>query len=202
MPRECTTEEIRTFAAQQKAEAQQNGVPEGHRTKCRSCGALDKIAYKGFDRRNGRCAYCGGTLARRKAPRQPKVKTFVLNLQLDGQSFGIKKFDDLFAAEREAYAFVNNGPVGRNRVAQIVELLDNELTGNVKVLSYNNYKVHSRSVTWKGGCGSCKGRGLVAAVVSPAFGDRKAVIRFYPCSDCKGLGGELTRKRAFGRPIK
>lgn len=179
-----------------------NSVPEGKRTKCRSCGAVDKVSYPGSDRRKARCAYCGSTVARRRAPKAPKIISFVVSKQLNGEDYGSKACVDLFSAEQEAYAFINNGPVGRVRVAQIVELLDNALTGNVRVLRYDNFRQRSSSVTWQGGCVACKGRGLIAVTIRPAIGSRKAVIRFLPCGTCNGLGGELTRKRVFGRNLK
>lgn len=179
-----------------------NSVPEGKRTKCRSCGAVDKVSYPGSDRRLARCGYCGSTVARRRAPKAPKIISFVVNKQLNGEDFESKTCVDLFSAEQEAYAFINNGPVARVRVAQIVELLDNALTGNVRVLRYENFRQRSSSVTWQGGCVACKGRGLVAVVVRPAFADKRAVIRFLACGECNGLGGELTRKRVFGRALK
>lgn len=176
-----------------------NSVPPGHRAKCRSCGAVDNVAYRGVNRRAARCGACGSTIARRRAPRAPKIVSFVVVRQLNGASWGDLACVDLYTAEREALTFCERGPVARSRVAAVVELLDDERTGSVRVLRYENYKQRHSSVTWESGCESCKGRGLLSVVLKPASGEEKAVRGFVACGSCGGLGGELTRKMWMGR---
>lgn len=176
-------------------------VPAGHRAKCRRCGAVDNVAYRGSDQRSARCGACGGSLARRRAPRQPKVISFVVVRQLNGESYGDIPCVDLFMAERETIGFVERGPVARSRVAAIVELLDNSRTGSVRVLRYENYKQRRSSTEWVAGCVPCKGRGLIGVRVPGRDGD-KSTIKYVACEACKGLGGELTRKVMLGRAIR
>lgn len=179
-----------------------NSVPAGHRAKCRTCGAVDNVAYRGGDRRSARCGACGSTIARRRAPKAPKIVSFVVVRQLNGSSYGDVSCVDLFSAEREAYGFVERGPVGRSRVAAVVELLDDDRTGNVRVLRYDNFRQRRSSVEWSSGCEVCKGKGLISVTVRPASGIEKAVRKFVSCVSCSGLGGELTRRVMFGREIK
>lgn len=193
------------YAAPVTAQAQtqpNNSVPIGHRAKCRTCGAVDNVAYRGGDRRSARCGACGGSLARRRAPRPPKIISFVVVRQLNGSSYGDVSCVDLFSAEREAYGFVERGPVARVRVAAVVELLDDDRTGNVRMLRYDNYKQRRQSVVWQGGCEVCRSKGIIQVVVKPATTTEKAVRKFVSCVSCSGLGGELTRRVLFGRGLK
>ncbi len=203
MARKLSDDEVRRQREARGESTENNSVPPGHRTKCRSCGAVDKTKRTSNSSRSGvRCAYCGCPVARRRAPKKPNIISFVVNKQLNGAEYGSVSCVDLFSAEQVAYEFIDNGPVARVRVAQIVELLDNDLTGNVRVLRYENFRQRSTSVSWQGGCQACRGRGLVAAVIRPSSVGVKAVITLLSCVACNGLGGELTRKRAFGRSLK
>jgi hypothetical protein len=176
-------------------------VPEGHRSKCRSCGAVDNIKLVG-SRKLKRCGYCGSTLALRRSPRQPKVVSYVVCKQLNGEDWGESSHPDLSAAEMDAISFVERGPVGRVRIAQVVELLDGDRTGNVRTLRYDNFRARRSVSKWISGCESCKGKGLIRVLFRPAFGDVKAVFRLVPCSSCRALGGELTKKVLFNRKIR
>jgi hypothetical protein len=176
-------------------------VPVGHRSKCRTCGAIDNIKLIG-SRKLKRCGYCGSTLALRRAPRKPKVISYVVCKQLNGDNWGESNHPDQSAAEIDAIGFVENGPVGRVRVAQIVEMLDGVRTGNCRTLRYDNFREKRSSRQWTPGCESCKGRGLLRVLLRPAFGDVKAVFRLVPCDSCGALGGELTKKVLFNRRIR
>ena len=178
------------------AAAANASVPAGHRAKCRKCGAVDNVKLQG-QRRLRRCGACGSTLALRRAPRKPKIVSYVVCRQLNGEDYGDVPCVDQFQAEREAISFTESGPVARVRVAQIVELLDGDRTGNVRTLRYDNFRQRRGVTSWVGGCSECKGRGLIPAVVRPATAEAKAVIKFLSCGACSGLGGELTRKVMF-----
>lgn len=177
-----------------------DSVPAGHRSKCRKCGAVDKVRLVG-SRRLKRCAYCGSTIAMRRAPRKPKIISYLVCYQMDGQNIGMDKCIDRSQAEVKALFFVEHGSPARQRIAMIVELCDDQTTGNVRVLRYNNFRQRRSVTSWQGGCAVCKGKGLIPTVVRPSFGDRKAVVKFLPCTACHALGGELTRKQMFGRRI-
>jgi len=190
---------------ERQAEREAQGVPKGKRSKCTACGAVDKSKLVGKDRKR-RCLYCASTIKQRRAPHKPNILSYVVSCQLNGKDWSIDYRDDRFAAEQIAFAFVEGGPCARTRYAQIVELLDNGLTGNSRVLKYENYKQRRTSVQWDAGCESCKGKGIVPVMVRPGRVDDqgvvvKAVIKFLPCGSCNGLGGELTRVRAFGRAL-
>lgn len=173
-------------------------VPAGHRAKCRKCGAVDNVRLVGL-RQLKRCGACGSTLAMRRAPRKPKVVSFVVCRQLNGSDYGDVSCIDQSSAEFEAIRFTESGPVARVRVAQIVELLDNERTGNVCTLRYDNFRQKRSTVAWVGGCSACKGKGLIAIRVPTTDG---AVIKFLSCESCGALGGELTRKVMFPHKVK
>jgi hypothetical protein len=180
-------------------------VPVGHRAKCRTCGAVDNVAYKGGDRRKARCGACGSTIARRRAPRAPKVISFAVVRQLNGESYGVRGYlncVDLFMAEREALSFVERGPVARSRVAAVIELLDGNRTGNVRVLRYDNFRQRRSSLVWEGGCETCKGKGLIGVRVPAASPEDRSTVRYSACVSCSGLGGELTRMIMFGRELR
>lgn len=176
-------------------------VPSGHRAKCRKCGAVDNVRLSG-PRRLKRCGACGSTLALRRAPRKPKIISFVVCRQLNGADYGEVPCVDRSVAEIEAIRFTESGPVARIRIAQIVELLDGDRTGNVRTLRYENFRERRGVTTWTKGCESCKGRGLVPVIVRPTTAEAKAVVRFLPCVACGALGGELTRRVMFGRRLK
>lgn len=178
-----------------------NSVPSGHRAKCRRCGAVDNVSYRLQDKRKAVCGACGGSLARRRAPKAPKVISYVVVRQLNGEAYGDVSCIDQFSAEREALRYCERGPVARSRVAAIIELLDDARTGNVRVLSYSNYKQRRAEVVWSGGCEGCKGKGLIGVRV-PAKAPDKSVVKYVACELCKGLGGELTRRVMLGRSLK
>lgn len=173
-------------------------VPVGHRSKCRKCGAVDNTVFKGSNRRLVRCGACGSTVARRKAPRQPKVISYVVLTTHDGNELRPFKCADRFTAETHAITFCERGPVARTRIAMIVELLDDVRTGNVRMLTYSNYRGRRGSMEWTGGCESCKGRGTVAHRIPGRNGDRPTV-KFVACEDCNGLGGQLNRDVNYKR---
>jgi len=171
-------------------------VPAGHRSKCRKCGAVDNIKLQG-QRKLKRCGACGSTLALRRAPRKPKIISYVVCRQLNGESYGDVPCVDQFAAESEAITFTESGPVARVRIAQIVELLDGDRTGNVRTLRYDNFRQRQSQSSWTSGCVGCKGKGLVRVTVRPATAEAKAVIKLLSCVLCGGLGGELQRRVMF-----
>lgn len=172
-------------------------VPVGHRSKCRKCGAVDSIKLVGM-RRLKRCNICGSTLAQRSVPRKPKVISFEVIYLLNGEKFGRSTHVTQESAEFACHNFAERGPVARSRVAQLVELLDGEKTGNVRVLRYDNYKGKRQVIVWQGGCVSCKGSGVVSVRI-PIQGELRSSVKFVACVACNGLGGDLTREVNYRR---
>lgn len=175
-----------------------NSVPKGHRAKCRTCGAVDNVAYRGGNRRSPKCGACGSTVARRRAPRATKIISYVVLTTHDGNELRPFKCADRFTAETHAITFCERGPVARTRIAMVVELLDDVRTGNVRMLTYSNYRGRRGSMEWTGGCGSCKGRGTLAHRIPGRDGD-KSTVRFVACVSCQGLGGQLNREVNYKR---
>lgn len=171
-------------------------VPEGHRVKCRKCGAVDSLKLVG-ERRLKRCSICGSTVAMRSAPRKPKIVSFEVLYQLDGVNLGQSSHVTLCSAEIACRSFAERGPIGRVRIAQLVELLDGERTGNVRMLRYDNYRGRRQAIAWTSGCAVCKGRGLIAVRIPQR--DQKPLIKFIACIPCGGLGGELSREVNYRR---
>lgn len=171
-------------------------VPPGHRVKCRACGAVDSLKLVG-ERRLKRCSICGSTVAMRRAPRKPKVISFEVLYQLNGENYGSSQHVTLESAEVACRLFAESGPVARCRIAQLVEMLDGERTGNVRMLRYDNYRGRRQMISWTGGCETCKGRGVL--VVSIPNREGKATLKFIGCVACGALGGELTRKVNYRR---
>lgn len=176
---------------------EQVNVPRGHRTKCRKCGAVDSVKLVGL-RNLKRCGICGSTLAQKSAPRAVKVTSYEVVYLLNGTEFGRSSHHTVESAEIACRNFAERGLVARQRIAQLVELLDGSKTGNVRVLKYDNYKGKRQVITWQGGCSSCKGSG-VRIVRVPTSGTTKAWIKFVSCTECNGLGGELTREVNYRR---
>lgn len=171
-------------------------VPPGHRVKCRACSAVDSLKLVG-ERRLKRCSICGSTVAMRRAPRKPKIISFVVLYQLDGENLATSTHVTLASAEIASRAFAERGPVGRVRIAQLVEMLDGERTGNVRMLRYDNYRGRRQVISWTSGCEVCKGRGVL--VVSVPNRDGKSTLKFIGCVACGALGGELTREVNYRR---
>lgn len=176
-------------------------VPVGHRAKCRTCGAVDNVAYRGGNRRSPRCGACGSPVARRRAPRKPNVISFVVITRHDGAELKPFKCADRFAAETHAITFCERGPVARGRVAAVIELLDDERTGNVRVLTYSNYKGRRGSMEWTGGCEGCKGRGVLPVRIPSSKPDERSTVKFVACASCDGLGGQLNREVTYRRLV-
>lgn len=172
-------------------------VPPGHRTKCRKCGAVDSIKLVGL-RNLKRCSICSSTVAQKSAPRAPKVTSFEVIYLLNGAEFGRSTHTTVESAEIASRNFAERGPVARQRIAQLVELLDGSVTGNIRVLKYDNYKGRRQVITWQGGCNGCKGSGVIVVRV-PARGELRAYVKFVACTECGGLGGELTREVNYRR---
>lgn len=171
-------------------------VPAGHRAKCRKCGAVDNVKLSG-PRRLKRCGACGATLALKASPRAPKIVSFMVVFQLNGENIGQSSHVTRESAEYACWNFAERGPVARVRVAQLVELLDGEKTGNVRVLRYDNYKGKRQAIVWQSGCGVCKGSGLVVVRIPLREGNSR--VKFIPCIVCNSLGGVLTREVNYKR---
>ena len=171
-------------------------VPQGHRAKCRQCGAVDNIRLVGSNRVK-RCGACGATLVLKSAPRKVKVLSYEVIFQLNGEPFGSASHITEASAEFACWNFVERGPVARIRVAQLVELLDGAQTGNIRQLRYDNYRGRRQSIVWVKGCEVCKGSGLVVVTLKQREGP--SLVKFIPCVACGSLGGSLTREVNYKR---
>jgi hypothetical protein len=214
-------------------------VPAGHRSKCRTCGAVDNVART--SRRSFKCGACGSThLTRRRAPRKPNVKSWVVvlaqteehisearrilerrlrDIKLHPQHIRLLRrvcvrlaeqeqewskqvyvhCEDIYAADACARRFAEKGPMARSRVAQVIELLDGDQMGDVKVLRWDNFRTRRGSMEWSGGCEGCKGRGTVAVRIPSRSPEEKSTVKFVACGQCNGLGGQLSREVNYRR---
>lgn len=180
----------------QPEKAESTSVPPGHRTKCRKCGAVDNVKLSG-PRRIKRCGACGSTLAMRSAPRAPRVVSFAVVFQLNGENYGTALHTTLASAEYACRNFVERGPVARVRIAQLIELLDGERTGNIRQLRYDNYRGRRQTIVWQSGCSVCRSSGLVVVRIPQREGSAR--VKFIPCVACGSLGGSLTREVNYRR---
>lgn len=178
--------------------APNTSVPAGHRTKCRKCGAVDSVKLVGL-RNLKRCGICGSTVAQRSATRKPKIVSFEVIYLLNGEAFDRSTYVQRDRAEIACRNFAERGPVARSRVAQLVELLDGEKTGNVSVLRYDNYKGRRQVIVWQNGCENCGGKGTLTVRVPARTPEDKSMVKWIACGVCNGLGGELTREVNYRR---